>query len=374
MAFSDLTAYIERLTKDHVPGCDVCVMQDHKVLYRHYAGMRDRENKEPMRGNEIYPLYSLSKLVTVVAAMQLFEKGLYRLNDPLSDYIPEYAHVQVLRGDGSVSDAEKPITIKHLFTMCAGLDYNVRDAFMTRVREETDPRGCPTLEVIRALAGRPLSFEPGAEFRYSLCHDVLAGLVEVLSGEKFRAYVQKNIFSPLGMVRSAYHISDEMRPFMPRQYQWETNKAVPGGWEENRLTFGSEYDSGGGGVLSAVNDFRLFLDALACGGTAEDGTRILSPASIRMIKTNQLTPEQAVTFVKDALAGYSYGLGVRTAVDPAAGGFASPVGEFGWSGAAGAYALVDTESRLSITYAQNVIGMNECMFHHPIRNIVYASI
>ncbi len=374
MAFSDLTAFLEHLTKELVPGCDVCVMQDHKVLYRHYAGMRDRENQVPMKGNEIYPLHSLSKLVTVVAAMQLFEKGLYRLNDSLSDYIPEYAHVQVLRKDGTVRDAEKPITVKHLFTMCAGFDYNVRDPFMTRVREETASRGCPTLEVIKALAGRPLSAEPGAEFRYSLCHDVLAALVEVLSGEKFRTYVQKNIFSPLGMINSSYHISDEMRPFMPRQYQWEADKAIPGGWEENRLTFGSEYDSGGGGVLSTVDDFRLFLDALACGGTAQDGTRILSPASIHMIKANQLTAEQAVTFVKKVLDGYSYGLGVRTAVDPVAGGFASPVGEFGWSGAAGAYALVDTENRLSITYAQNVIGMDECIIHLPIRNIVYASL
>ncbi len=374
MAFPDLTSFLERQTATLVPGCDVCVMQDHKVLYRGFAGMRDREARVPMQGNEIYPMYSMSKIVTVVAAMQLFEKGLFRLNDPLSRYIPEYAHMQVLHPDGTVRDAEKPITIKHLFTMCAGLDYKVRDDFMTRVREEAVPRGCPTLEIIRALAGRPLCSEPGTEFRYSLCHDVLAALVEVLSGEKFRTYVQKNIFSPLGMVASSYHISDDMRPLMPRQYHWEKDRAVPGGWPEDQLTFGSEYDSGGGGVLSTVDDFRLFLDVLACGGTAEDGTRILSPASIRMMKADQLTPGQAATFIKEVLTGYSYGLGVRTAVDPVAGGFASPIGEFGWSGAAGAYALVDTENHLSITYAQNVIGMDECLIHLPIRNIVYASI
>lgn len=374
MAFPDLTSFLERQTAALVPGCDVCVMQDHKVLYRGFAGMRDREARVPMQGNEIYPMYSMSKIVTVVAAMQLFEKGMFRLNDPLSRYIPEYAHMRVSLPDGTIRDAEKPITIKHLFTMCAGLDYKVRDAFMSHVREEAEPRGCPTLEIIRALAGRPLCSEPGTEFRYSLCHDVLAALVEVISGVKFRDYVKQNIFDPLGMNVSCYHISDDMRPRMPRQYLWSEGKAMPGGWPENQPTFGSEYDSGGGGVLSTVDDFRLFLDALACGGTAEDGTRILSPASIRMMKTNQLTPAQAVTFEKEVLAGYSYGLGVRTAVDPAAGGFASPVGEFGWSGAAGAYALVDTENRLSITYAQNVIGMDECLIHLPIRNIVYASL
>lgn len=373
MSFPDLSEFLEHRTSSLVPAYDLCVKQDHKVLYRKYKGTLDLLKQIPIQGNEIYPMYSCSKIITVVAAMQLFEKGLFSLDDPLSRYIPEYTHMEIRSSDGCVHDAKTSITVKHLFTMCAGIDYGVNDPFMKEVRQRTGPT-CPTLDVIRALAGRPLLFEPGTEYHYGLCHDVLAALVELLSGMRFSDYVKKNIFEPIGMKDSSYHITTEQRSRIPQQYINIDGKVVPGGWNEDRVIFGPEYDSGGAGVFSSVEDFSLLLDTLACNGIASNGNCILSPASICMIKTNQLTPAQATTFNKDVHIGYSYGLGVRTAVDPTAGNFASPIGEFGWSGAAGAYSLIDTDNRLSITYAQNVIGIDECAIHLPIRNNVYAAL
>ena len=372
MNFQPLGDFIDSLIDRGIPSADVIVQRDHETLYRHMAGWRDREAGEVLRGDELYFMYSCSKPITVTAAMQLYERGLFLLDDPVYEYLPEFRDMTVRRADGSVSKAEKPMLVRQLFSMTAGLDYDLNTPALRAMREETGGR-CPTREAVRALAKGPLSFEPGERWQYSLCHDVLACLVEVISGQRFADYVKANIFDPLGMTRSAYHMPEGSEGLFAAQYRYNEEKRVA---QRVALAaehvFGPDYDSGGAGIISCVADYAKFVDAMACGGVGATGEVVLSPAAIDLMRENQLGPAQMKDFNWPQLVGYGYGLGVRTAIDRAAGGVMSPVGEFGWGGAAGAYVMIDPSNRLSVFYAQHMLNNMEPYVHPRIRNITYA--
>ena len=202
--FEKIKALCDSFLDMGIPGLDLMVCQDGQCVLRYTKGYSDRENKIPMRGNERYDIFSCSKPLTVTAAMQLWEKGLFKLEDRLSDYFPEYAEMTVKTPDG-VRPAKTPILIRDLFQMTAGFTYDLRSPSLKQLWKETDGRS-PTREVARAIAKEPLSFEPGAHWQYSLCHDVLAALVEVISGQRFAEYVKARIFDPLGMRRSNCYI------------------------------------------------------------------------------------------------------------------------------------------------------------------------
>lgn len=371
MNFEPLTQFLDSLIPYGIPGVDMLVMQNHRPLYRHHAGWRDREAQEPIRGDELYLLYSCSKVTTVVAAMQLLEKGKFLLTDPLCEYMPEWRDVLVRDADGGAHRAQNPILIRHLFSMTAGLDYEMDRPAIRRVREET-AGACPTRAIARALSEKPLSFEPGAHWQYSLCHDVLAALVEVVSGEKFSDYVTGHIFRPLGMTRTCYHLQPGMEKDLAAQYRYNdearrAERIAP----DNSYEFGPEYDSGGAGVISCVDDYIRLADALACGGAGATGERILSGAAIDLLRANQLNDAQMHDFNWVQMAGYGYGLGVRTAINRA-GGLLCPMGEFGWGGAAGAYFSADPQNRISIYYAQHMLNNKEPYVHPRLRNLVYS--
>ena len=372
--FAALGAFLDSLKNRGIPGADVAVMRDHKPLYRHQAGWRDREAGEKLRGDELYFMYSCSKPITVTAAMQQLELGRFLLTDPVYEYLPEYRDLFVRDADGNLLKAKRPMLVKHLFSMTAGLNYDLHTPALEAMKAATQGR-CPTREVARAIAQGPLSFEPGAHWEYSLCHDVLAALVEVISGQRFAEYVKARIFDPLGMAHSAFHRTAAMEGRFAVQYRFDDQKgrAEPIALSVEHV-LGPEHDSGGAGIISCVEDYAKFTDAMACGGVGATGERILSTAAIDLMRQNQLGETQMADFNWPQMAGYGYGLGVRTVVDRAAGGVMSPVGEFGWGGAAGAYVMIDPSSRLSVFYAQHMLNNKEPYVHPRLRNIVYGCI
>lgn len=371
MNFKALDEFLDSLIPYGIPGVDMAVMQEHKQIYRRSAGMRNREAGLPMRGDELYFMYSCSKVITCTAAMQLFEKGKFLLNTPLYEFIPEYRTMTVKDKDGNLLKAKKPILMKHLFSMTAGLNYDLRSDAIKAVAAATDGH-CPTVEVAKALAQNPLSFEPGDHWQYSLCHDVLAATVEVISGMKFRDYVKQNIFEPLGMTRSCYHKDDIADEAFAAQYRYDDAKqlAEPIGLNADYI-LGDEYDSGGAGVISCVDDYAKFVDAMANGGVGATGEQIIGQPAIDLMRINQLGETQMVDFNWEQMTGYGYGLGVRTVVDKSKG-VLSPIGEFGWGGAAGAYVMIDPANKLSIFYAQHMLNNKEPYVHPRLRNITYS--
>lgn len=332
--FEKTKAFCDSFLDSGVPGFDLAVFKDGKCALRYMNGYSDYENKIKMNGNERYNIYSCSKPITCTAALQLWEKGLFSLEDKLSDYMPEFKEMSVRTEEG-IKKAEKPILIKHLFEMTAGFTYQ----FNSKCIADTNGR-CPTRETIKYLAQMPLIFEPGERWEYSLCHDVLAALVEIISGEKFEDYVKKNIFDVVGMKNSTFMLPESEIESIAQQYRFENGEAKNIGKHIPYYKIGSEYASGGAGCISTVDDYIKFLEGLR-------NYVLLKKETVDLMACDRLTEQQKINYSSKATHGY--GLGVRC-----------PKGDndinidFGWGGAAGAYLALDRENGISIYLAMHL--------------------
>ena len=339
--FERIKALCDSFLEMGVPGFDLMICQNGECILRYNNGYSDLEKKIPMKGDELYNIYSCSKLITCVAAMQLWEKGLFRLEDRLSDYMPEFAEMTVKTPEGIVK-ANNPIYIYDLFQMTAGFDYELYSPSLAQLYRDTDGR-CPTREVASALAKEPLQFQPGEQFLYSLCHDVLAALVEIWSGEKFADYVKEHIFEPLGMTQSDFlPPMDRYEQVIPL-YIFREERAIrhPNG-QKPIYRLGAEHASGGAGCISTVEDYMKLLEAV------RSGEKLLKRETVELMTMPRLNSKQMETFSKKDTHGF--GLGFRV---PRGGCWHR---DFGWGGAAGAWYSVDMERGYSIFYAQHLVA------------------
>lgn len=372
MDFTPIKNYIESYIRAEkgVPACEIKIMREHETLFRYASGKADYEGTRDVGENSIYYLYSCTKPITVTAAMQLVEQGLLSLDEPVSKYIPIFNEV-FLNIDGQRVRPKNTMTIRHLFTMSGGLDYNFK---AEHIKEYANANpDASTREVVDTFVQAPLLFEPGERFKYSLCHDVLAVVIEVVSGMSFGEYLTTNIFEPLGMKRIGFTIPENEKADLVAQF---TNKE---GWgvvpRENDCEFklSNNYESGGAGLYSTLDDYSLFSDAMANGGVGITGNRILSPETIDLMRTEQLRGFAVDTqFSCAAGIGYGYGLGVRTLIDKSEGQ-RSALGEFGWDGAAGSYIMIDPASKLSITFTMHVRNWPKLLgyAHAKMRDMTY---
>lgn len=390
MDFSELKKYMDKLVDEYnVPGVDCIVCQDHKMIFRYFTGMSDIENDKKMNGNELYLIFSMTKLITCTAALQLFEQGKFKLDDPVSKFLPEFENmrIEVTESEDNSSAkimtgrtvestiekketryAQKPITIENLFTMSAGFDYDLWDNAIKNALSEGETT---TREIVGAMSEKVLGFEPGTRFRYSLCHDILGALIEIWSGQSLGEYFEEHIFALLGMKNTFFGVPKESERLerMAARYTYDEDgkpKRLPLVCIFNPT---DEYESGGAGLTSCAEDYALFLDALACGGMGKTGKEILKPETVALMRTNRLSGKACEDFDK-LRCGYGYGLGVRTHIDKEKSGSLSPIGEFGWDGAAGAFSMVDLENNLSLTYFQHIHEW-DVKIHSEMRNVLY---
>jgi len=367
-----LADYLDSLGKCGIPGCDCVVYRGHEPVFRHITGYSDSIKTRPLTNTNTYWLFSASKLFTCTAVMQLAEKGRIRLDAPVSEYLPEYGDLMVKNGS-AVERAKNIMTIRHLLSMQSGLNYNLEAPSILKILEETH-RHATTRQVIRALADEPLDFEPGTHFQYSLSHDVLGAVIEEASGKSFGTYLEENIFQPLGMKNTGFELTPERKANMSEQFVYDTDTMTSAPMSlENCYVLSDRYESGGAGLISTVDDYILFLDAMCNGGISSEGYRLITSASIDLMRGDQLHDVSKKDFALFNRKGYSYGLGVRTLIEREKSGARSPLGEFGWDGAAGAYALIDVKNRLAIFYAQHVrnCGYAYDVIHPGIRDRTY---
>lgn len=388
MNFQSMRELMNRLTSWRIPGNAAKIYLDGKEVFSYSSGYADLETKESMTPEHWLNLYSCSKVATVTAALQLYEKGFFLLDDPLYAFLPEFQHMHVKQPDGTLKEADTPITLRHLFTMTSGLNYKCSVPAFAKARELTGGK-MDTRTVIRCLAAEPLDFEPGSRWQYSLSHDVLAAFVEEVSGKKFRDYMKENIFDPLNM-DACYH-NEPVQDRMASLYRYENSKEtdavklqsgavrqeeghITKTRKNNHLVFGSEYDSGGAGITTTVADYAKFCAALANKGLGLTGSRILAPGTVELMKANQLSPRLRQDFNWPQYKGYGYGLGVRTMADRAIGGSNSSIGEFGWAGAAGGAVFIDTDLNLAMFYAHHMLNPQEEYYLPRVRNVLYKCI
>lgn len=382
-SFKNLDSLLDSFVKNGPAGCSLVVSRRGETLYEKYIGYADLQTKKPIAPDTIFRIYSMSKVITCTAALIWYERGAYLLNDPLEAYLPEFKNPQVCRytgrGEPYFSPAAQPIQIKDLFCMTSGYTYT-EDGSETekrteQVMEEMKKQGAPTTrQICRALSGIPLAFDPGTHFKYGMSHDILGALIEALSGKTLGQFMQDEIFTPLGMKDTFFRIPEDKRDRLCSLYDRQTdgslikNEKMDGDYQPGVL-----YESGGGGLLSTLGDYSIFAQTLAAGGE-RNGVRLLGRKTIEMMATNHLSPQQMKYFNWPFLAGYGYGLGVRVLMDKAAGGVNGSLGEFGWSGLAGTWALMDPAEGLSAVYMQQMFPHFEEIHQPRLRAVIYGAL
>lgn len=358
MNMNSIADFMDKLVADgKVPGCDCIIYQNHKQLFRHMAGWSDYDRQKPVSNQDIYRCYSITKVMTAVAALQLVEQNLLDPLAPVSDYLPEYADLTIKTGKIIVLAAEV-MRVWHLFSMTAGLDYNEK-AVSIQDCIRASHGTANSRQIVASMAKEPLSFEPGDRYQYSFCHDVLGAIIEIVSGMTLEDYFQKNIIQPLGMDNTTMRPSNEQKKHVATLYDLDpvTKTLKPYDPAILNLDLTPNYLSGGAGLYSCPGDYIKLADALACGGAAANGVRILRGETVKKMQHNLLGSKQLVSFrtgeaAEGRFESYGYGYGVRVRMIPSKAG--CPVGEFRWSGAAGAYLLIDPVNQLCFFYTMHV--------------------
>ncbi len=364
-----------------IAGCSVRIVRNDEVFFEGNFGYADIEKKEKMSDNTIFPIASMSKVITVAGIMQLYEQGLFRLWDPVSKYLPGFRNpkIAVEKPDGSceIVDAKGEVTLRQLFTMTSGVPYGWKDTAAGRIRAEKEEAwyksGKPfpgSVEYANLVGGLPLAFEPGERWMYGFSIDILGAVIEVLTGKTLGEYLKENIFDPLGMKDTGFFVPAENHSRIATLYHI-TDGMIP---DERDFPAGKpDFESGGGGLFSTVKDYSRFAQMLLHGGTL-DGVRILGRKTVDLISTDHLTPEQRKGDCWDTQRGYGYGLGVRVMTNPERADINGCVGEWGWDGAFGNWFCVDPKENLTCVYLTTNLPGEHYRFIPKLMASMYASL
>lgn len=352
-----LQGYVDR---GDVAGMIATVARHGRTAYYEKFGWMDREARQPMRDDAIFMIASMTKPVTSVAMMMLYEAGHFQLNTPIAKFIPAFNDSKVLVRETDhgleLADLQQAISFRHLFTHTAGLSYGFDEQDpVDRLYQASDHRrekaGIPLTNKFLAedLAGLPLAFQPGTHWRYSLSMDVLGYLVEVISGMPLEVFLEEQLFKPLGMVDTRFYVPPEQAGRLAVVYGHpEPGKALQRLDSIKPPSEAPTWASGGGGLTSTVHDYARFAQMLTNGGVL-DGVRILGPRTLALYSLNH-APAEALPYRfndKDIYhLGYGYSLGTRVLMDVSKSGLSGSVGEFGWDGAFSTYFWVDPHEAL----------------------------
>ncbi|MEI2396174.1 serine hydrolase domain-containing protein [Paenibacillus phytohabitans] len=378
--FNHIDTLLQKFVDNGLAGCACSVVHHGETIYEGYFGYADLAEKRPTEPDTIYRLHSMTKVITCTAALMLYERGLYLLNDPLYDYLPEFRKPLVYRQgeDGTLytSPAVTNIRIKDLFMMTSGLTmYGDRTETERQVAKLSLKEIPDVRTMAKMLAEIPLAFDPGTRWHYGFSHDVLGALIEVLSGKSFGQFLKEELFEPLGMNDTFFRIPGDKKYRLSTLYALKDDGLTPD--FDNDAFYQSDVtiECGGHGLLSTLSDYGRFTQMLACGGEL-DGARILGRKTIELMATNHLDARQLSDMqVPGTWPGYGYGLGVRVMMDRAKGGINGSPGEFGWGGAAGTWMAADPDEELSIVYMQGLLPKeyNEIR-GHKLRAAIYGAI
>ena len=381
--FENLSHLIEDFAMTGPSGCACALGKNGNVVHECYAGYADIGTNRPITPETVYRLISMTKVIVCAAALCLFERGKYLLNDPVYEYFPEYRDVRVSKidanGDTHIDPAINTMLIRHAFTMGVGLPYpsgeSTTASELRRVMSELKKtKGKFTLrDQVRAISQVPIAFEPGTQWLYGYGHELVAGLIEVVSGKSVGQFLQDEIFDPLDMKDTGYRyhddIEDRMAGFYVRGENGELTKSETMSDEYHRPD--AIYEGGGAGLYATIGDYLKFTQMMANGGKL-GGVSILGRKTIDLMRRNQLNAPQLADFTDSYRAGYGYGLGVRTMIDPAAAGCNCSVGEFGWTGRAGTWTSIDPDEGFSVVYMHQLSPNMKEYCHHRIRAAAYG--
>ncbi len=377
MTLSDkLRRALERaVAARELPCATVLVLRDGREIAYAQAG-NDLLTGRSVARDSIFRLYSQSKPITAAAVALLMERGLIDLADPVEKYLPGFTDQKVIRPDGSLERAERPVTLMNLLGMTAGLSYPGEDPagqaaarlFDENTRAILRGEGMDTVTFCNEIGRLPLAFQPGREFRYSTCADVLGAVVEIADGRPFSRFLREEFFEPLGMKDTGFCVTPENRERLvtcarrPDLDAWTGMHLCVGRYDREPA-----FASGGAGLVSTPDDYARFALMLLRGG-ALDGRQYLSPLTVDWLTR----PQVPDGMFWDWYGGYHYGKRRRVGVDPGRASGLARRGEYGWDGWLGTYFINIPDIGVTLLLFQNVTDTGTAAVTRRVRNIVLS--
>lgn len=366
-----------------VPGMLTMVARQGKLVHFEVTGQKGLDDPRPLAKDDLFRIYSMTKPITAIAAMQLYEQGEFQLSDPISKWVPELAELSVMTSDGSMEPAQSVITMHQLLTHTAGFSYGFvpEDPVDVLYRESDILRSKSPSEFLGKLAELPLKFQPGAGWNYSVAVDVTGLIIERISGQSLAQYLQEQLFEPLGMSDTFFSVPDKkLDRFLPNhEFDMESRSVQTMGSESVTQFQNVTLFSGGGGLVSTAADYMRFAEMLRNNGEF-NGVRIIGPKTLNYMTQSHLSDQLRNVGAGDRLdalsrffPGQTFGLGFGIVSDPAANGVLGSAGEFYWGGAAGTVFWVDPVEDIV------AIGMIQLMrspwsFREDFRVAVYQAL
>lgn len=330
----------EYIASRKITGAVAGIARDGKLAYMEALGVQDLATRTPMNERTLFRIYSMTKTVTAVAAMMLYEEGVWSLDDPVEMYLPAFASVQVQEEDGTLRPPVRPITVRDLLLHTSGLSHRTSELYRehnVRDRTQTLP------QFVDNIVRQPLMEDPGTRYRYSESPTVVGHLIEVWSGQSLDQFFHDRIFEPLGMIDTGFWVEPGARGRLAEVYGPDANgRLAPVQIEEVDFTERPALLEGAVGLVSTVPDFLRFSQMLLNRGTL-DGVRLLEPETVDMIAANGLSPE-----ITEERRGRGWGLGNVTVTLDAERDAPSNVGEYGWNGSAGTLYWVDPSEAMVV--------------------------
>jgi CubicO group peptidase (beta-lactamase class C family) len=347
----------EYVDAGRTPGVVTLIARHGKVVHLDAYGKADLASGRPTRVDDLFRMYSMTKPITSVALLMLFEEGKFQLTDPLSRYFPAFANVKVYvgtdpQGGMQLDSAKRAITVQDIFRHTAGFSYGFGTTPVDKLYQDANVFATDLTGLIEKVAKMPLLYQPGDRWVYSVAHDVQAALVEKLSGQKFDDFVRQRIFRPLEMTDSMFKVPADKRSHVPALYSMGRDGKLVLDTSDLGKNYGDQV-FGGYSVSTTIGDYAIFAQMLLNKGQL-NGVRLLSPKTVELMAMNNLPP--AAMANGGVGPGTGYGLGVSVLMNPAERGNIGSVGEFGWSGAASTHVLIDPKEDLVAVYCTQLIG------------------
>ena len=373
-----------------IAGCITALFRRDRLVHFECHGLMDIDAGKSMQPDTIFRIYSMTKPITCVALMMLYEEGHFLLRDPISEFIPAFRNMEVFAGESHsgifTTPAEREITIHQLLTHIAGLSYGFdRHSVVDRMYRDTykrlellhndyqiSPDAAPLAQIIPEFAKLPLVAQPGERWHYSVATDVLGYLVELISGQSFDRFLHERIFEPLGMHETGFSIAPEEAGRLAALYSPDKNSGLKlvDAPATSPLLKAPHFFSGGGGLLSTTADYLRFAQMLLKGGTL-DGERLLSPKTLEFMTKNHLTPEMLGPHF---LSGYGKGIGVKVLMNLPKSRTLGTEGMYGKGGAARTYFWVDPKEELIGLLMTQLIGHSGLALADLFKGLAYQAL
>ena len=383
-----LSRYVE---PQKIAGCLTLIARHGEIAHLLAMGMMDREQNKPMAIDAIFRLYSMSKPITSVALMQLHERGMFQLTDPVSRFIPQWRDLQVFAGgeypNYITRPPDRPMTMRDLLSHQSGLTYGFMGGsvetgyFERQVYRAGTMQGRDLQSMIDRLAELPLKFSPGEHWNYGVSTDVCGYLVQTISGQRFDAYLEQHVFEPLGMIDTGFHVPAEQQHRLATNYELgPDNRLRPTGmFGAGEFLEPPTFLSGGGGLVSTAQDYWRFCQMMLNGGEF-DGARVLGPNTIKLMTMNHLPNDDELsacalgTWSEPANDGIGFGLGFAVMLDLTRTQNVGSAGEYWWEGSASTIFWIDPSEDLIVIFMTQYMPSDAHNFRDQIKQVLYPGL